>query len=377
MATKWIPATHYQGKTSHQAHADLPEGTYEREFSKDGFFGPAAHMYHTHPPTGWVSWEGPLKPRAFDLGKVEPKPDCPWQATSVLKNAHCHMRMWHTSENMDHLVRNADGDELLFIHTGTGSLFCDYGHLSFRDGDYIMLPRGTMWRLEVKEPTSVLMIEATNSSYTLPDKGIMGPHAIFDPAVLEIPQIDDAFEAQKDENTWEVKVKHTDRISTITYPFNPLDAVGWKGDLAPAKLNWRDIRPLMSHRYHVPPSAHTTFVGGRFVVCTFVPRPFETDEDALKIPFFHNNDDFDEVLFYHAGDFFSRDNIHPGMLTFHPAGFTHGPHPGALKHMLHQSKPATEEVAVMVDTRDPLNVGDDMDKVEWTGYVDSWKPKEK
>ncbi len=191
----------------------------------------------------------------------------------------------------------------------------------------------------------MLAIEATNASYTLPEKGLVGPHALFDPAMLDIPQIDDAFRAQQsDTQSWQVKVKRRGAISTITYPFNPLDAIGWHGDLTVVRINVKDIRPLMSHRYHLPPSAHTTFVGNRFVVCTFVPRPFESDPGALKVPFFHNNDDYDEVIFYHAGNFFSRDNIHPGMVTLHPAGFTHGPHPKALKNMLTQAKPATDEV---------------------------------
>jgi len=141
------------------------------------------------------------------------------------------------------------------------------------------------------------------------------------------------------------------------------------------RINWRDIRPLMSHRYHLPPSAHTTFVANRFIVCTFTPRPFESSEDALKVPFFHNNDDFDEVLFYHAGNFFSRDNIHPGMITHHPCGFTHGPHPKAMNNAFKPKADATEEVAVMLDTRDALDVTDEAGKIEWTGYVDSWKPK--
>jgi homogentisate 1,2-dioxygenase len=139
------------------------------------------------------------------------------------------------------------------------------------------------------------------------------------------------------------------------------------------RINWRAIRPLMSHRYHLPPSAHTTFVAGRFVVCTFVPRPFESDPGALKVPFFHNNDDFDELIFYHAGEFFSRDNIHPGMITLHPCGFTHGPHPKALKNMLKQAAPGTNEVAVMLDTRDALEVGEDAAAIERPEYVESWK----
>ena len=129
----------------------------------------------------------------------------------------------------------------------------------------------------------------------------------------------------------------------------------------------------MSHRYHLPPSVHTTFVAPRFVICTFVPRPFETDPGALKVPFFHNNDDYDEVIFYHAGDFFSRDNIRPGMMTLHPGGFTHGPHPQALKNMLKQPKAATDEYAVMLDARDPLGIMKAARHVEWEGYVDSWK----
>ena len=129
----------------------------------------------------------------------------------------------------------------------------------------------------------------------------------------------------------------------------------------------------MSHRYHLPPSAHTTFVANRFVVCTFAPRLFETDPGAIKVPFFHNNDDFDEVLFYHAGDFFSRDNIHPGMVTLHPCGFTHGPHPKALNNMLTPKKAATDEYAVMIDTRDALEVDDSASSVEWNDYHQSWR----
>jgi homogentisate 1,2-dioxygenase len=275
---------------------------------------------------------------------------------------------------MPDLARNADGDELFFVHRGAGDFFCDYGHLKLAAGDYLVIPRGTMWRIDVASPMSLLLIEATGSSYQLPDRGLVGAHAIFDPAILDVPTLDGAFRAQQDEKReWRVRIKRRQQISTVTYPFNPLDAVGWHGDLAPVRLNVKDIRPLASHRVHLPPSAHTTFVADRFVVCTFVPRPFETDPGAIKVPFFHNNDDFDEVIFYHAGDFFSRDNIKPGMVTFHPSGFTHGPHPKALEAMLEQKKPATDEVAVMIDARDPLDVGPAAAEVEWPGYAESWK----
>ena len=263
----------------------------------------------------------------------------------------------------------------MFIHEGSAELFCDYGHLTLRDGDYVVIPRSTMWRLEPLEPLHVVLIEATNDSYQLPEKGLVGNHAIFDPAMLDTPKIDAAFKAQYSEESWQVEVKRHGQVSVITYPYNPLDAIGWHGDLAVMRINWRDLRPLMSHRYHLPPSAHTTFVAQRFVVCTFVPRPIESDPGALKVPFYHNNDDYDEVLFYHAGDFFSRDNIEKGMVTFHPAGFTHGPHPKAFQAGLEYRKKFTDEVAVMLDTRDALEVGEAALATENPDYVNSWKVK--
>lgn len=376
----WLGSHRASGLYSRQAHVDIPEGAYEREISKEGFFGPAAFIYHRRPPTGWTAFEGPLRPRAFDLAALDFSGRSPWSAPVVLGNAACEIRFWRLDAAMPALARNADGDQLLFVHEGAGDLFCDYGRLAYAAGDYIILPRGTMWRLEPSAANALLMIEATNAHYTLPEKGLVGRHAIFDPAMLDAPEIDDAFLAQQtppggegEEASVRVEIKKRGETSVVVYPYNPLDAVGWHGDLAPVRINLRDIRPLMSHRYHLPPSAHTTFLSDRFVVCTFCPRPFETDPGALKVPFFHSNDDYDEVLFYHAGDFFSRDNIHPGMMTFHPAGFTHGPHPKALKNMLVQPKPATDEYAVMIDTRDPLEIGPGAQAVEQAAYVDSWR----
>lgn len=370
----WIPVRAAQGTHSRQAHADLPEGTYEREISKEGFFGPAAFLHHRRPPTGWTSFEGPLRPRAFDLNRLNAADPSPWAARTVLRNKAVEVRFWKLAEAMPALARNADGDQLLFVHQGEGDLYCDYGRIAYRAGDYLYLPRGTMWRLAPGGPTAILMIEATNTHFRLPDRGLMGPHAQFDPAMLDTPVMDEPFIAHQNQpGEVRVEIKKRGAVSTVTYGYNPLDAVGWHGDLAPVRLNVCDIRPVASHRYHLPPSVHSTFVSDRFVVCTFAPRPFETDPGALKVPFFHNNDDYDEVLFYHAGDFFSRDHIEAGMMTFHPSGFTHGPHPKALKNMLVQPKPATDEHAVMIDTRDPLDVGEAASSVENPAYVDSWK----
>jgi homogentisate 1,2-dioxygenase len=370
----WIPVRGAQGAHSRQAHADLPAGAFEREMSKEGFFGPAAFLYHPRPPTGWSTFEGPLRPRAFDLNRLNQPQASPWDAPVVLHNSAVELRFWKPESGISQLARNADGDQLLFVHAGEGDLFCDFGRIGYRAGDYLYLPRGTMWRLAPSAPTAVLTIQATNTHFTLPDKGLLGPHAIFDPAMLDTPVMDEAFrDHQAATGEFPVAIKKRGAVSTATYDYNPLDAVGWHGELSPVRLNVKDIRPVVSHRYHLPPSVHTTFLSDRFVVCTFTPRPFETDPGAIKIPFFHNNDDFDEVLFYHAGDFFSRDHIESGMMTFHPSGFTHGPHPKALKNMLTQPKPATDEYAVMIDTRDPLDVGECAASVENPAYVDSWK----
>lgn len=362
-----------EGIASRQAHTDLPSDSYERELGAEGFYGPATQMYHRHPPTSWQSVEGPLRPRAFDTVEMTEMFLSPWDAPVLLENQHTKIRLWNLSRNMNALVRNSDGDQLVFVHDGCGHLYCDHGHMTFRDGDYLVLPRGVMWRLEPDERCSLLLIEATGSHYALPEKGLVGQHAVFDPAVLETPHIDDYFKAQQVESDTQVLIKRHDQITTVTYGFNPLDAIGWHGDYSPVKLNWRDIRPLMSHRYHLPPSAHTTFVADRFVVCTFCPRPIESDPGALKVPFFHNNDDYDEVIFYHRGEFFSRDNIHPGMITLHPSGITHGPHPKALRTGLGGERKQTDEVAVMIDTRDALNVAEVALAVEDINYVNSWR----
>lgn len=365
-----------EGKSSRQAHADLPNDTFEREMSKEGFFGPSAHIYHRNPPTGWIDWDGPLRPRAFNLNNLTQNVDCPWNSVELLFNENCRIAMWRASKSMKHLVRNADGDQLLFIHSGSGELYSDFGRFEIIAGDYVLLPRGTMWRIQFGSPIDILLIESTNAGFSLPDKGIVGTHAFFDPAMLDTPLIDKKFLDQQTavgaSERWQVRIKRKNNISTVTYPYNPLDAVGWHGSLMPVKINVKEFRPLMSHRYHLPPSAHTTFVSERFVVCTFCPRPFEKDPGALKVPFFHNNDDYDEVLFYHAGDFFSRDNIDAGMMTFHPAGFTHGPHPKALNNMLKPKKAETDEYALMIDTRDGLTVADLPNNIEDDSYLFSW-----
>jgi len=230
----WINLPKIEGTSSRQAHTDLPDGSFEREMGREGFAGPSSHIYHSHPPTSWEHISGPLKPRAFDSTQleIEKKNNSPWDAWLLFGNAKIQIRLWKTHQAMSHLVRNADGDDLLFIHQGQGAFFCDYGHLEYITGDYIMIPRGTLWRIEPDpdyEPDNIiLMIEATDDSYKYPDKGIIGQHAVYDPGVLETPKINENFKRQQNEQAWDIIIKRHNQYTAMSYPYNPLDAIGWQ-----------------------------------------------------------------------------------------------------------------------------------------------------
>ena len=343
-----------QGTVSRQAHRDLPEGTFEREVGREGFDGPSTQFYHARPPTDWSRFNGSLRPRAWNLTGT-PKSENLFDVKPILQSSYTTIRFWQLDESTEDLHRNSDGDMLWFVHQGRSEFFCDYGHLDLSPGDYVVIPKGTMWRVETHEPLQILVVEALGQRIRLPDRGLLGHQALFDPAQLDIPQLDAKFQNQVDRG-FIVNVKRQGEQSSIEYSYNPLDAIGWIGDLAPVRLNVQDLLPVTSHRYHLPPSVHATFECDRMMISTFVPRPFETDETALKIPFFHSNEDVDEVIFYHAGEFFSRDGIQPGSLTFHPAGFTHGPQAQAQQSMFEQKQERTNEYAVMIDAFDPLRV---------------------
>ncbi len=374
---RWITTPVIEGNTPLQAHTNIPSGQYEREHGHAGFIGASSHIYHSHKPCNWLKSEGKLQHHAFNTSTIDIKSLNPWQSSILFYNDDICIRFWQCPADMIELARNADGDDLLFMHAGRGEFYCDYGHFSVVEGDYIYIPKGTMWRIDTQSGFKCLMIEATQQHYQLPDKTLLGQHAIFDPAVLEHPHIDEHYDKQRSEDSWIINIKYMQSISRLHYPYNPLDTVGWHGNLMPVRININDIRPVTSHRYHIPPSVHTTFSTDRFMVSTFVPRPIESADDALKVPFFHNNDDYDEVIFYHAGDFFSRDNITQGMITLHPAGVTHGPHPDAFNKGLEHARSYTDEYAVMIDVRYPLKITEAATGIELTDYMSSWQENNK
>jgi len=364
-----------RGKVTRQAHVGLPEGTVEEEYARNGFFGRYAHLYRQHAPVGWTRIEGPLKPRAYDLRKLEGAKHDDWldARKGVLGNADVKLSLSTLASPMPYLFRNGDADEVLFVHAGAGRLETDFGPLSYEPGDYLYLPRGTAYRLSPTSPSRFLAVEAF-SEVTFPEKGMLGQHALFDPAIIQVPTPEASSLTANAQGEFELRILQQGQLTKVFYPFNPHDVVGWKGTLAAFKLNVKDIRPVLSDRYHLPPSAHTTFLMRNAVICSFLPRPLENgDPAALKVPFYHSNIDFDEVLFYHSGDFFSRAGIKAGMVTFHPQGIHHGPQPQAVAAA--KDKQRTNEVAVMVDTRNPLELTDEARKVCNPDYWKSWQPK--
>ena len=261
-----------KGKTAEQAHVGLPEGTYEEEHGRRGFYGKSAHLYHTHPPTAWIRFEGKLRPHCIDCNKLRPTDmtDPKGSPVAFLGNADVRLFVSRRSAPMPFYVRNADGDELYFIHRGKGVIETDFGPLTFEPGDYIVLPRAVTYRVLPETTDNFFLIIESKTEFDQPEKGLIGQHALYDPSVIVTPE---PAPNPDDTGEWEIRIKSGDEFSSVVYPFNPLDVVGWKGDLTAWKINLRDIRPVMSHRAHLPPSAHTTFVTAGAVVCSFVPRP--------------------------------------------------------------------------------------------------------
>lgn len=362
-----------KGRVTRQAHVNIPDGTVEEEYARRGFFGRVSHLYRTQPPVNWTALEGDLKPVALHAMELQGMTG-DWLGGRVpfLANADVTLSMAQLKDAMPYFFRNADGDEILFVHRGAGRLETDFGPLAYKPGDYLVIPRGTVYRLAPSEPTAMLVMESRDE-VELPDRGLLGKHALFDPDVINTPA-PEVPAAEPGRTQWVVKVKRAGKLSAITYPFHPLNVVGWKGDLTVWQLNVKDIRPVSSERYHLPPTAHVTFLMRNVVVCSFLPRPLETgDPAALRVPFYHSNIDFDEVLFYHDGDFFSRAGIGPGMVTFHPQGIHHGPQPQAVAKAATRER--TNEVAVMVDTRNPLELTGPGAAAQDPNYWKSWMPR--
>jgi homogentisate 1,2-dioxygenase len=368
------------GVYPNQAHVRIPEGTYEMEYGREGFFGEATHLYTKEMPSAWKRIEGSLRPIAMDCRTIETPdladpngtPALLMQSMAACARRSLSIYLTRRREPMPFLYRTVDGDELYFFHRGVGIIETEFGILPYRPGDYIIIPKGCIYRLVPESKDTLAIISESRTAIGIPDRGILGSHALFDPGVIQYPDFDQKRSGLNGGGDVELQVKRAGIRSKLFFDYNPIEnVVGYKGTVLPSKLNVRDFRPISSMRYHVPPTAAATFASTEVYVVTFAPRLLGDDE-VLRLPYYHRNVDYDEVIFYHEGVFFSRGGIEPGMLTLHPMGIDHGPQPQAWERDRQGLTKQTNEYAVGLDAVEPLFVTPDGAKGIIEAYSTSW-----
>jgi homogentisate 1,2-dioxygenase len=274
------------------------------------------------------------------------------------------------TESMAYFYRNAQAYEVWFAHEGSGTLHTQFGQLDFVPGDYIVIPYGTTWQMALNGEARFLVIESPSQieppKRYLNQYGQLLEHAPYCERDIRAPEI---LEAHTETGEYEVRVKVRNRITRHILDHHPLDVVGWDGYLYPWIFSIHDFEPITG-RVHQPPPVHQTFQGHNFVVCSFVPRLFDYHPQGIPAPYNHSNVNSDEVIYYCDGNFMSRRGINKYDITMHPSGLPHGPQPGATEASIGAVK--TEELAVMVDTFNPLNVAIDALEIEKPEYMSSW-----
>lgn len=365
-----------------------PDGSlYAEELvSSRGFSGIYSNLYHIHPPTRvekvgkstpWkteIAKEYSLKQTHLNTSKVETTGDDFLEARKILlKNRDVSMAICHpTSRKMDYYYKNGQADEVIFIHDGNGYLYSQFGKLRIKQGDYVVIPRTTIYRLEWDEgPLKLLIIESTNPVETVKryrnELGQLLEHSPYCERDIRPPS---ELVTEKEQGDYLVKIKHEDMLHDYHYQHSPFDLVGWDGYLYPYALSIHDFEPITG-RIHQPPPVHQTFQAHGYVICSFVPRLFDYHPQAIPAPYNHSNIDSDEVLYYVEGNFMSRKGIDRGSFTLHPGGLPHGPHPGTVETSIGAKE--TEELAVMLDTFGPIYVTEVGMQYLDENYPMSWK----
>ncbi|MBA2249285.1 MAG: homogentisate 1,2-dioxygenase [Chitinophagaceae bacterium] len=381
---------HYQkaGNIPHKRHTQFrkEDGTLfsEQLFSTEGFSSDSSLLYHHHPPTQITKTDKPfdvqpevaeekmLKHRAFQGFSIKPVKDYLKSRMPVLVNSDCHIVLASPQESMkDYFFKNADADEMIFVHEGSGKVKTQYGELPFGYGDYIMLPRGTIYQMEFDKEDNRLFIVEAFSPIRYPKKylskeGQLLEHSPYCERDIRPPQ---NLQTRNEKGDFVIMTKKKGMMYGIHYLHHPFDVEGWDGCCYPYIFSIHDFEPITG-RVHQPPPVHQTFEARNFVVCSFVPRMFDYHPLAIPAPYNHSNIDSDEVIYYVDGDFMSRKHVTRGMITLHPGGIPHGPHPGAVDKSLTAKE--TKELAVMVDTFHPLQLTKQALQIEDENYVMSW-----
>lgn len=383
-----MPYYHKLGSIPHKRHTQFrkPDGTLYAEelFSTEGFSNDYSLMYHCHPPTDIIGTDDPydvhpivaeekmLKHRSFEGFKLQPKADFLASRKPILVNNDCHIVLAAPERGTnEYFYKNADADELIFIHEGSGVLTTMYGKIDFAYGDYLIIPRGTIYQVQFNDIKNRLFIVESFSPIRFPKKylskyGQLLEHSPYCERDIRAPYELVTIDQKGD---FLIKTKKKGGIYGIHYGHHPFDVIGWDGYCYPFAFSIHDFEPITG-RVHQPPPVHQTFEANNYVVCSFVPRLFDYHPQSIPAPYNHSNIDSDELIYYVDGDFMSRKNVTRGMITLHPGGIPHGPHPGAVEKSIGARE--TKELAVMVDTFHPLQLTTDALDIENPDYTMSW-----
>ena len=383
-----MPFYHKLGKIPPKRHTQFekPEGGlyYEQLFGTEGFHGFASLLYHVHRPTQVKDIAAPidLTPiaaldkhvkaqmlRGFD---VKPTADFLDSRTIVLFNNDVNIALAAPQKSMtSYFYKNADADEVLFVHKGKGTLKTLVGNIPFSYGDYLVIPRGIIYQMEFESEDNRLLIVESFSPVLTPRNyrnnfGQLLEHSPFCERDFRAPS---ELETHDEIGDFIVKTKKQNVLHEITYATHPFDVIGWDGYNFPYAMSIHDFEPITG-RIHLPPPIHQNFEGHNFVICSFVPRLYDYHPKAIPAPYNHSNIDSDEMLYYVDGDFMSRNHVEKGYISLHPAGVVHGPHPGAMERSI--GKKETGELAVMVDTFKPLKLTQAALDISDPDYFKSW-----
>jgi homogentisate 1,2-dioxygenase len=383
-----MPYYHTLGQIPHKRHTQFrrPDGKLysEQLFSTEGFSNDYSLMYHVHPPTQIIKTEKPvdvspkiaeekmLKHRSFEGFNIKPEKDYLDSRIPVLVNNDLHIVLAAPQQSMEgYYYKNTDADEMIFVHEGTGVLKTLYGEITFGYGDYLVIPRGTIYQIHFNDANNRLFIVESFSPIRFPKRyqskyGQLLEHSPFCERDIRVPQ---NLQTHDEKGDFIIRAKKRGILYNLHYGTHPFDVIGWDGCCYPFAFSIHDFEPITG-RVHQPPPVHQTFEANNFVVCSFVPRLFDYHPDAIPAPYNHSNIDSDELLYYVDGDFMSRKNVTRGMITLHPAGIPHGPHPGSVEKSIGAKE--TKELAVMVDTFHPLMITKQALEIENDNYTMSW-----
>ncbi|NBW29790.1 MAG: homogentisate 1,2-dioxygenase [Flavobacteriales bacterium] len=383
-----MPFYHKLGKIPPKRHTVFKNsegGIYhEQLFGTIGFDGMSSLLYHIQPPTAVIKivqqksvapeigLDKNMQMRSLQGFNVEAKDDYLESRTPMLVNSDVYIELAAPKKSMTaYFYKNADADEVIFIHKGSGKLKTQLGNIDFSYGDYLLIPRGMIYQMHFEnEENRLLIIQSFHPVYT-PKRyrnwfGQLLEHSPYCERDIRAPH---ELETHNENGEFLIKIKKEDTMYDYVYAHHPFNVVGWDGYNFPYAFSIHNFEPITG-RVHQPPPVHQTFETQAFAICSFVPRMYDYHPDAIPSPYNHSNIDSDEVLYYVDGDFMSRNHVDKGQITLHPSGIPHGPHPGAYERSIGQKE--TKELAVMIDTFKPLKLTKQALGIEMSDYMNSW-----